>query len=446
MIVYCMNNFFYLCIIFILAHTVKCTVCMSEELNINAQNNSSIAMPSDKWEAVNITYTKNFPYFSDDKAISPECIKVFIYLHNKKKNKQKTVRLRCNENITLLRPVSVISRWSKFQKKNGYLLFTMKEYGLVNIHTHMTKTVLPHGNTFNMNLSGRVTGIFFRHTRNAKEYKFRNIKDHTVSSIIMTPEHPVFIKNKQTFIPIGAVSFYDTLSNKNLHLLCQEGQRGDCGIPYHPQKLEEVYNIEIYKNHTYVVGKEKILVHNICHPTPQELYAHFNTGGDVSEQPIYLSINDAENGAPSQTREVVFHNSQITVSSAGLSGLLNKHADSPRVLNNSFSYEVTLKRMGFIKQKAPLPGTQNKETWYLKYPIPKEIFEKYILPHLTDQYTFDKFVTRHTGRSGLCYYDLYELLTKISPPEVMERYLKPDPGSVLTSTPMLFLGEASLNE
>ena len=100
-------------VIFFLAQVAGCAVCVSSDLNATSQNALPEVVYSDKWEAVNITYKKDFPYSSQGKIDSSGCIKVSVFLHNKKKRLQ----LRCNENIKLLRPGSVVDKWADFQKK-----------------------------------------------------------------------------------------------------------------------------------------------------------------------------------------------------------------------------------------------------------------------------------------------------------------------------------------
>ena len=146
------------------------------------------------------------------------------------------------------------------------------------MHAHMTKATWLSSAGLHMNSSdisaGMVTGIFMRHTLDTREYTLGNKKNHTISTLISTPDHPVYVKNKKAFIPIDTVPSYDELSNKNIHILCREHRLSHCRIPYHSQELTEVYNIEVHKKHTCFVGNEPILVHNICRLTPQEIYSH----------------------------------------------------------------------------------------------------------------------------------------------------------------------------
>ncbi len=68
--------------------------------------------------------------------------------------------------------------------------------------------------------------------------------------------------------PIENVSDGDLLIGMNngvVHLLCNNGKYIHCGKQYtNGHNPIAVYNLEVYKKHTYLVGSEGVIVHNDC--------------------------------------------------------------------------------------------------------------------------------------------------------------------------------------
>ena len=430
--------------IFLLTQIAGYTVCISENLNAALQNNTSIPAHHDKLKAVKITYTKNFPYDWSSRTDTQGCTKVSVLSGNKK----KIAQLRCNESIILLRPGSVVDQWDYFQKKNGYLLFTMKEFGLVNIHAHMITVMLPRSMASGINYSdipaGIITGIFLKHTLNIRKYTLENTKNHIRSTLTATPEHPVYVKNKKAFIPIDKVAFHDQLSNKNVRLLCQES--GHCGTSYHPGEPTRVYNLEVYKKHTYFVGSEYILAHNICGMTAQDVYFYFTGRNRVVEEGFRMEVLTEGSGEEGrqQPTSIYLQNIFLKVRNIDISELKKKYVlrlqNSPFKDRGAegFSLQKTLEHLGFVKKKIEYRrSTGRVGIWQLRYAIPINIYEKYILPSITDRYSFDHFIRQNTGgRAGLCYFDLSRLMWKIAPGS--ERiYPKLDYGHIFATQPML---------
>ena len=422
-------------VILSLTQIVSYMVCMSENLNAALQNNTVIPAHHDKWEAVNITYTKNFPYDWSSRTNTQGCMKVSVLSGNKK----KIAQLRCDESIILLRPDNIVDQWDHFQKKNGYLLFTMKEFGLVNIHAQMTKIILPHSVQFRTKSSdmpaGTVTGIFFQHGL-TREYRLENIKSHIVSTLTATPDHPVYVKNKKAFLPIDTITPDDQLSNRYVHFL--HGRSGYGGINHRSHQLTAVYNIEVYKNHTYFVGNDRILVHNICKFTLQEIYYYFKERGCLSNRIVKRTVKYVDDRAE-RTKSYQFDNLYIQFPESEISQLFIEHAAKLKDgEENFFSYKRMFRKMGFREERGPFPACTPKKRWHLKYPIAMDMYENDLLPQLKIEYTFDLLVRRITGKEGLCYADLYRFVELVSPSSLI-KYTKLTADDHFAAVPMLMV-------
>ena len=422
-------------VIFLLIRIAGYTVCISENLNAALQHNTAILSHHDKWKAVRITYIKNFPYSWRGRTDTQGCTKVSALSGNKK----KIVQLQCNESIILLRPGNIVDEWDYFQKKNGYLLFTMKEFGLMNIQAHMTKIILPHSMKFRMKLSdmpaGIVTGIFFRHGL-TREYRLENIKNHIISTLIATSDHPVYVKNKKAFLPIDTIMPDDQLSNRYVHFLRRRS--GRCEITHHSHQLTAVYNIEVHKNHTYFVGNDRILVHNACKFTPQEIYYYFKERDYLSNRTVKRTAKYSQNGNIREER-YQFDNLYIQFPESEISKLFTKHAEKLKDgEENDFSYERMFKKMGFREEKVHFPIDAPQKRWHLKYPIVMDMYENDILPQLKIEYTFDMLVRKITGKEGLCYVDFYKFVELVSPSSLI-KYSKLTADDYFAAIPMLMV-------
>lgn len=71
-----------------------------------------------------------------------------------------------------------------------------------------------------------------------------------------TPEHPYFSEDRQLYIPIGEVKIGERLKTHNGQIVTLVAkQKRSKGV-------EKVYNLAIYRTHTFYAGKDGFLVHN----------------------------------------------------------------------------------------------------------------------------------------------------------------------------------------
>ena len=214
-------------------------------------------------EKIDLVYYDRFPYKKDYNGIKmPECIRA-----SARKGQKTSDVLLCKEHITLLRPASVIKLWQRQQRLKGYIPFSMKEFGIINVHAHITgvkeytqvmkNTITPDSN--------HVTGKFIRYAREVNRYTVKDKQTNMTSAVNATPNHPFYVINKHAFVPISKVSSSDslvTLSNHEAHLIRSVSNNFPIKINSEKNKLTRVYNIETEKKHVYFISTLNVLVHN----------------------------------------------------------------------------------------------------------------------------------------------------------------------------------------
>ena len=182
--------------------------------------------------------------------------------------------LRCRESISLLRPVHMIKAWQREQSKIGFLTLTINKFGIKNVHGYIKEIKSAPSELFSThgeNLkAGVVTGRFVRHVADVRKYQFKNKTTGQISWLWSTPGHPFYVKNREGFISVEAISPEDEMLQKDGQIV-----KMNCSTPYGRycgdhgrESMVSVYNLEIAQKHTYFVGRDFILVHNVCKKTP----------------------------------------------------------------------------------------------------------------------------------------------------------------------------------
>ena len=146
-----------------------------------------------------------------------------------------------------------------------------------------------------------VTGIFITHAPKVEKYSFRHIGTGRISTIKATPDHPFYVRNSNSFIPVARLSpASNLLNNRNekVKIICPTDQKKNCGSNIYTSLPVQVYNLEVYKKHSFYAGNEKILVHN-CNPSVHSIQPdnstvatedmkvlpyHYITGEEVSSE------------------------------------------------------------------------------------------------------------------------------------------------------------------
>ena len=211
---------------------------------------------------IDMVYYVDFPWHEQYNTKEIKYCRVFLHRTGKSV-------LRCEEHISLLRPLHIIREWQRQQNKTGFLSLTINESGIKNAHVYIEKIqsippYLPsvHGQS---SKEGCVTGRFIRHAVNVNRYQFMDQTTGQVSSVWSTPNHPFYVKNRHEFIPVNQISSTDLLISENGDTVTLDSLATLKNTGQIKKILPRiVYNIELDRRHMYFVGMHKILVHNIC--------------------------------------------------------------------------------------------------------------------------------------------------------------------------------------
>ena len=226
------------------------------------------------WKEVDIVYNKDFPYQKKyDQQNIKGCMKTYISSEtndavNVKKNRPV---LRCLEHIRLLRDEKTICRWMHTQHEKHFFPLTLQAFGIIKVHARINSIHSVKMNNKRDLLQNKktkiVTGVFERHEINIKKYTFKNITTGEVTVVNATPDHPVYVTNRATFIPIDLLLATDLVLNstgRKVRLICSQNRTEHCGESLQNHVPVSIYNLEIDHNHTYFVSQLRLLVHNIC--------------------------------------------------------------------------------------------------------------------------------------------------------------------------------------
>ena len=184
--------------------------------------------------------------------------------------------LRCEENVSLLRPLHIIKLWQKQQREMGFFTLTMDEFGIKNVHGYIKKIKSVPFDLFSApgqkTKTGTVTGRFVRHVTDVRKYQFKNMATGRISSIYSTPKHPFYVKNRGIFVPVEEISPTDQMIQKDGQIvrIIHPVPHCRCVRPLTGESIAPVYNLEILQKHTYFVGRDFILVHNPCERPPKK--------------------------------------------------------------------------------------------------------------------------------------------------------------------------------
>ena len=175
--------------------------------------------------------------------------------------------LSCKEYALLLRHKKIVDRWKKIQSRQGYINLTLHKFGVNHARAKIAYIREKKSNVYNASLkNSMVTGVFKRHVISVKEYIFENIETHHLTAINSTPDHRFYVINRHQFIPIKDISENDVLitsNNNRVKLTHSIATMKSTDKFYHAGAPVPVYNLEVYKKHTYFVGDSQVLVHNI---------------------------------------------------------------------------------------------------------------------------------------------------------------------------------------
>ena len=223
---------------------------------------------TDAWQKLHIVY---YRYFSQSKSSlhgdHDGCVRSLQII----KGRKNIAALKCTEHLFLLVSEKTAGEWLSIQKHLGYFYLSAISFGIHGAHAHILNTG-PLNNPrnclhFRSGKSGMVTGIFERHVLDAREYLIKNSQTHTITPLIVTPDHLFYVVNRHRFLPVNNISAGDVLITRDGHhagLVCQDRRKNHCGTPWHIGQIKRVYNMAIQGKHQYFAGRDGLLVHNVC--------------------------------------------------------------------------------------------------------------------------------------------------------------------------------------
>ena len=239
------------------------SICVVLSLFINACLADIVFEKPNSSGMVDIIYDHDLPYKkSQYKKTIDGC-----YHFYKSTGKQVW---RCREHMLMIRPITAIQNWLNLERKLGYILFSVKEMGVLNAHGHI-KLILSLRDGLNppekySKNSSIVTGLSIRHTFDVGCYTFRVKKTGQINTMNVTPNHPFYVKNRGEFVPISKVMPEDLLvseTGESISLVDVNDHAKQCDGRINSTPVT-VYNIELYRKHTYFAGDSVVLVHNGC--------------------------------------------------------------------------------------------------------------------------------------------------------------------------------------
>ncbi|WP_440994748.1 polymorphic toxin-type HINT domain-containing protein [Cysteiniphilum litorale] len=190
--------------------------------------------------------------------------------------------------IKLLRPI-------KWLEENGIdqvgkrSTFSLPEFGIDQVEvtvTDITDTkVDTKADDWRKEKTKTVISTFKRYAQDVRTYTFIDEKGN-IEQINATPNHPFYVVNQQAYIAIDEVAANDVLISqlgKKIRLLCPIGKVVRCGEQFNNDgKPVLVYNLEVYQQHIYYVGRDAVLVHNNC----QEYFVGYHGTSERSARNI----------------------------------------------------------------------------------------------------------------------------------------------------------------
>ena len=373
-------------------------------INTGYALNKKISAVKNKLKKVDLIYYDRFPYKKSYDGIKiPECIRIPV----RKRQKASDILL-CREYITLLRPASVIKLWQHQMRLKGYIPFSMKEFGIINVRAHIIG-VNKYISVIKNNITSdsiHVTGKFIRYTPKVNHYKIRDRKTNVISAIDATPNHSFYVVNKHKFIPISKIlpsDFLITFSNHLAHLMHPSDNHYLYTVNNKKNTLTRVYNIEIEKKHVYFISRLRILVHNPC-LTLERYYSHLKEHDIIQK----YFIND------DSYVEMCVKKSDIDL----LYYPKNRSRSNALNLRGGLKSEILEKihRLGFCMQRdnrslsleeasrINIMGLNRDEIIYfrLSEPLPLEDYEENFIPNIRDYYALlqDKMVSSTETKLG----------------------------------------------
>ncbi|MEH0153475.1 polymorphic toxin-type HINT domain-containing protein [Limibacter armeniacum] len=126
-------------------------------------------------------------------------------------------------------------------------------------------------NTGSLFVNRPITGKFIHAATAIIAYPFEDSLGNK-EVINASPTHPFYSLDRRDWVPVGELKVQEAVCGRHTKLKLKSFKE----VP-----ANTVYNLEVYREHTYLVGKNEILVHNSCVPfkkvlrDPKHSVVHF---------------------------------------------------------------------------------------------------------------------------------------------------------------------------
>ncbi|MGV3278657.1 hypothetical protein ACFX5K_03310 [Rickettsiales bacterium LUAb2] len=232
-----------------------------------------------------------------------------------------------NEEVTLLREQSWLDS-NGIHKAGDTMVLSMPEFGVINAKATAREVKVSSFNPDEAYSKEQpmVTGIFKHYSNDVREYTLKDHKTGVMQTIEVTPNHAFYVKNRTAFnkalnqyshfIAIEKITPADHMLNEAgnaVELVCQQHQitvnKGNTTYNCFKQLVTNhkpllVYNLEIYKQHQYLVASNKNITPN------RDNYTHTITNNTNNSTPLNIAINNA----------ILVHNACVGQDMPGFSG------------------------------------------------------------------------------------------------------------------------------
>ncbi|MGV3278352.1 hypothetical protein ACFX5K_01730 [Rickettsiales bacterium LUAb2] len=213
------------------------------------------------------------------------------------------------EEAVLLRDKTWLEE-NNIHKAGDTLILNIPELGVINVEATAKEVKSTNLNPIKAytNNQSMVTGKFKHYSTDVREYTLKNTKTGSIQNIQATPNHAFYVQNRTVFnkalneqshfIEIQNITSADKLINEagnTVQLICNNKVCGKQLVTNN--KPIAVYNLEVYKQHQYLVVSDKdnnslfqlnnnaVLVHNNC-----DTDWHLSWASDLAKENINNNI------------------------------------------------------------------------------------------------------------------------------------------------------------
>ncbi|MGV3278240.1 enterotoxin A family protein [Rickettsiales bacterium LUAb2] len=261
------------------------------------------------------------------------------------------------EEAILLRDKAWLQQ-NNISKAGNTLILNIPDFSVVNAKATVNKIKVTNFNPVSSYTKDKsmVTGTFRHYSTDVRKYILKDIKTGSIQAIEATPNHAFYVQNRTTFnkalnqqshfIEIQYITSEDKLINEagnQVQLICNNKVCSKQLVKNN--KPIAVYNLEIYKQHQYLVVSNKtnhnifklnnaVLVHNICEP--EYIQNNVKASHDFPRDIKFISDDTtAVYRADDRSPEIILKEGFKARNPANLATSIQEHQLGGKLLENS---------------------------------------------------------------------------------------------------------------